>query len=75
MYNISKVLDCISCEKCKVFGKMQTLGIATALRIAFKGKKYMKQIKRIEISAFINTFAKISSSVYVVKRMADRNYD
>lgn len=31
--NISSVMDCISCQKCKLHGKLQLLGLGTALKI------------------------------------------
>lgn len=32
-HNISRILNCVECEKCRLFGKMQTYGIGTALKI------------------------------------------
>eukprot|EP01041_Mallomonas_annulata_P007873 gene7873-16115_t len=31
--NISRILDCVTCEKCRVWSKLQVLGIGTAIRI------------------------------------------
>ena len=31
--NVSLILDCVSCEKCKLWGKLQILGIGTALKV------------------------------------------
>jgi len=31
--NITTLMDCVGCEKCKLWGKLQTLGIATALKV------------------------------------------
>jgi hypothetical protein len=31
--NVSRVLDCVSCEKCKLHGKLSLLGLGTALKI------------------------------------------
>jgi len=28
-------MDCVGCERCKLWGKLQTLGIATALKVLF----------------------------------------
>lgn len=36
--NISRIMDCIGCEKCKLWGKLQIQGIGTALKILFSGK-------------------------------------
>ncbi|GBF89565.1 hypothetical protein Rsub_02283 [Raphidocelis subcapitata] len=33
--NITRIMDCVGCEKCKLWGKLQTLGVATALKILF----------------------------------------
>jgi hypothetical protein len=34
--NISKILDCVACEKCKLWGKIQLNGLGTALKILFE---------------------------------------
>ena len=33
--NISRVMDCVSCDKCKLWGKLQVTGLGTALKILF----------------------------------------
>ena len=33
--NISMIMDCVPCEKCRLWGKIQTGGIGTALKILF----------------------------------------
>lgn len=33
--NITRVMDCVGCEKCKMWGKLQFLGLATSLKILF----------------------------------------
>ena len=33
--NISRIMDCVSCEKCKLWGKIQTTGLGTALKVLF----------------------------------------
>lgn len=34
-FNISRILDCISCEKCRLNGKLQIKGLGTALKLLF----------------------------------------
>ena len=34
-HNITRIMDCVGCEKCKMWGKLQLLGIATSLKILF----------------------------------------
>jgi hypothetical protein len=53
-------MDCVDCEKCRLFGKMQTYGIGTAVKILLG---YKQPYKRNEIVALINTFNKVSLSV------------
>lgn len=53
-------MNCVDCEKCRIFGKMQTYGIGTALKILLG---YKQPYKRNEIVALINTFNKVSISV------------
>ncbi|GAB2296883.1 Endoplasmic reticulum oxidoreductin-1 [Dionaea muscipula] len=33
--NISALMDCVGCEKCRLWGKLQILGLGTALKILF----------------------------------------
>uniref|UniRef100_A0A915HYB5 Uncharacterized protein n=1 Tax=Romanomermis culicivorax TaxID=13658 RepID=A0A915HYB5_ROMCU len=33
--NISRIMDCVGCDKCRLWGKLQTHGIGTALKILF----------------------------------------
>lgn len=34
--NVTRIMDCVGCDKCRLWGKVQTTGIATALRILFE---------------------------------------
>lgn len=60
IHNISRIMNCVDCEKCKIFGKMQTYGIGTSLKILLG---YKEQFNRNEIVALFNLFNKISISV------------
>jgi len=35
--NITRVMDCVGCDKCKLWGKLQMTGLGTALKILFSG--------------------------------------
>jgi hypothetical protein len=35
--NITKIMDCVGCDKCKLWGKVQTRALGTALKILFYG--------------------------------------
>lgn len=36
--NISRVMDCVTCDKCKLWGKLQITGLGTALKILFSNE-------------------------------------
>ena len=36
--NISRIMDCVGCEKCKIHGKLQILGLGTALKILLEDR-------------------------------------
>jgi len=59
--NISSILNCVTCEKCKLYGKMQTLGLGTALKILFDD--HVSSLQRNEIIALINTLRQLSNSI------------
>ncbi len=33
--NITRIMDCVDCQKCRLWGKLQTIGLGTALKILF----------------------------------------
>eukprot|EP00741_Cyanophora_paradoxa_P009335 tig00000144_g9043.t1 len=68
--NISRIMDCVQCEKCRMWGKLQILGIGTALKILFSEKPLdVHYLERNEIIAFMNTIAKLSRSIQTVVDM------
>ena len=72
--NISRIMDCVSCQKCRLWGKIQTFGLGTALKILYTFNSYYKLIRvdqiklnRQELVALINTFHRIAESVALAK--------
>ena len=63
--NISSIIDCVTCSKCRMHAKLEVFGIATMLKIMFsKSTDDLKQsMSRNELVSFINLFAKLSKSV------------
>eukprot|EP00079_Xenopus_tropicalis_P028803 XP_012823814.1 PREDICTED: ERO1-like protein alpha isoform X1 [Xenopus tropicalis] len=71
--NISKIMDCVGCFKCRLWGKLQTQGLGTALKILFSERQIENlsesnqpsefHLTRQEIVALFNAFARISTSV------------
>ncbi|XP_071454854.1 ero1-like protein [Hetaerina americana] len=75
--NISRIMDCVGCDKCKLWGKLQVHGLGTALKILFSSRiddRVMHkesghspedfQLTRSEIVALFNAFGRLSTSIY-----------
>ena len=66
-FNISRVFDCIGCDKCRFNGKVQIKGIGTAMKILFSSSrdldKPINKLSKTEIIALINTLNKLSESI------------
>ncbi|KAI8524433.1 hypothetical protein RHMOL_Rhmol13G0149900 [Rhododendron molle] len=66
--NISALMDCVGCEKCRLWGKLQVLGLGTALKILFSGDGRENlaerlQLQRNEVIALTNLLNRLSESV------------
>uniref|UniRef100_A0A8C8G8V4 Endoplasmic reticulum oxidoreductase 1 beta n=1 Tax=Oncorhynchus tshawytscha TaxID=74940 RepID=A0A8C8G8V4_ONCTS len=72
--NISRIMDCVGCSKCRLWGKLQTQGLGTALKILFSEKEIKNlpehspskgfQLTRQEIVALLNGFGRLSTSIH-----------
>ncbi|KAG1682052.1 ERO1-like protein beta [Nymphon striatum] len=75
--NISKIMDCVGCEKCKLWGKLQTQGLGTAFKILFSdyNKKALSKrkggltLRRAEIVSLFNAFGRLSNSIYELENI------
>ncbi len=72
--NVSAIMDCVGCDKCRLWGKLQTNGLATALKVLFSsedaagsGKADHAPLQRSELVAMINTAHRFAESVSVEK--------
>ncbi|CAH8475374.1 unnamed protein product [Schistosoma rodhaini] len=74
--NISRIMDCVGCEKCRLWGKLQTQGMGTALKILFSDTVRKEnpldqsstaepnfQLRRTEIISLFNAFGRLSTSI------------
>uniref|UniRef100_A0A4W5QH64 Endoplasmic reticulum oxidoreductase 1 beta n=1 Tax=Hucho hucho TaxID=62062 RepID=A0A4W5QH64_9TELE len=72
--NISRIMDCVGCSKCRLWGKLQTQGLGTALKILFSEKEIKNlpehspskgfQLTRQDIVALLNSFGRLSTSIH-----------
>jgi len=70
--NMTRVMDCVGCEKCKMWGKLQFLGVATSLKILSDGDL---SLDRNEVIALINLLERLSASVETVRSLSLRLVD
>lgn len=70
--NVSRTMDCVGCDKCRLWGKLQTAGYGTALKILFefeeKENDQNPPLRRTELVALINTLDKLSHSLSAIDR-------
>ncbi|KAL0969856.1 hypothetical protein UPYG_G00233280 [Umbra pygmaea] len=73
-FNISRIMDCVGCFKCRLWGKLQTQGLGTALKILFSERLIEAlprsintnptfQLSRQELVSLLNAFGRISTSI------------
>ncbi|RLN47343.1 hypothetical protein BBJ28_00017739 [Nothophytophthora sp. Chile5] len=73
--NISRIMDCVTCEKCQLWGKLQTMGLGTAIKILLaEDVAAMPKLNRNELIALINVANNLSRSVDGVKMMRDLEF-
>ncbi|CCF55737.1 hypothetical protein KAFR_0A03020 [Kazachstania africana CBS 2517] len=69
--NVTKIMDCVHCDRCKLWGKVQTTGYATSLKILFDldeadeetKQKVVDGLTKYELIALLNTFDRLSKSI------------
>ncbi|XP_072030623.1 ERO1-like protein beta isoform X2 [Amphiura filiformis] len=66
-WNISRIMDCVGCDKCKLWGKLQIQGLGTALKILFTSEKHTLRLSRQEVVPLLVGFSKLSNSIAQVE--------
>ena len=63
--NISRIMDCVTCERCRLWGKLQILGLGTAVKILTVPEKMLTShfLGRQEVIAIVNTLHQLAKSV------------
>ncbi|KAG5983798.1 hypothetical protein E4U55_007113 [Claviceps digitariae] len=72
--NVSRLMDCVGCDKCRLWGKIQTSGYGTALKVLFEFDNNSDDIpvlKRTELVALFNTYARLSQSMMAIQKFRD----
>lgn len=80
--NVSRIMDCVGCDKCRLWGKLQTAGYGTSLKILFEldnNGLEVPDLKRTELVALFNLYSRLSSSMEALRKFrglveADENH-
>lgn len=63
----SNIMDCVACQKCKLWGKIQIHGLGTAFKILIKESDQREfqniHLTRHEITSLINAISKLAKSI------------
>ena len=72
--NISRVMDCVGCDKCRLWGKLQTSGYGTALKVLFELDTENAEefyLRRTEVVSLIVTLQRLSHSIWAMEKFRD----
>ncbi|KAL8635032.1 MAG: hypothetical protein Q9228_007439 [Teloschistes exilis] len=65
--NVSRLMDCVGCDKCRLWGKLQTVGYGTALKVLFEYEEEKNgenpPLRRTELVALVNTLGRVARSL------------
>ena len=53
-------MDCVGCDKCRLWGKLQVQGVGTALKVLFSGRKngMPLYLSRMEVISLFNVLGR-----------------
>ena len=71
MLNITTLMNCLECEKCRLWGKVQTTGLAVALDIASSPAVELSHaplLSRPKLVALVNLFRQITEAIYLSRQ-------
>ncbi|KZT61993.1 endoplasmic reticulum oxidoreductin 1 [Calocera cornea HHB12733] len=76
--NVSLIMDCVGCDKCRLWGKIQTSGVGTALKILFElddralnPKRNPNLLQRSEIVALVNSLHRFTESLHMTGKFRE----
>ncbi|CCC68097.1 hypothetical protein NCAS_0B00130 [Naumovozyma castellii] len=72
--NVTRIMDCVDCDTCRLWGKVQTTGYATSLKILFEledadeeTQQYIvDKLTKYELIALLNTFDRLSQAIEAI---------
>jgi len=71
--NISRLLDCVSCQKCRLHGKVQLLGLGTALQILLLPDHLVaSSLSKDEVVSLFNAVGKLSGAILATRELTEQ---
>ena len=69
LHNVSKLMDCVGCGRCRLWGKLQVQGLGTALRILYSPDRQavLSSLGRAHVVSLLNLLGRLSHSVEVAR--------
>ncbi|KAL8936769.1 MAG: hypothetical protein Q9216_004754, partial [Gyalolechia sp. 2 TL-2023] len=73
--NVSRLMDCVGCDKCRLWGKLQTVGYGTALKVLLEYEESKNgenpPLRRTELVALVNTLDRVARSLSSLREMRE----
>ncbi|CRH00108.1 endoplasmic reticulum oxidoreductin, putative [Plasmodium relictum] len=69
--NITKILDCVPCVKCRLHGKLKTTALQIAL-VEGVSNEHIGSLERNEITALINALYYFADSIIIINKFQER---
>jgi len=69
--HLRDIIKCVGCDRCKLWGTLQTLGLGSALKVLFPAKDGDQQLTRQEAVALVNVLERLSSALQYVQQFRD----
>jgi len=74
--DLFRVMNCVQCNKCRLHGKIATMGLSTAFQLLL-GKSGdggdVRVVHRVELAALMTTLSKLSTAVKYCKEMTAKS--
>lgn len=65
------IMDCVACDKCKLWGKVQLRGLGVALKVLSVKDLSKLYLNQQEIVSFVNAIARLSHSIRQLEEFRD----
>merc|ERR1711879_68559 len=73
LQHLVEIMRCVGCDRCKLWGTLQTQGLSAALRVLFHPGSEMS-LTRHEVVALVHTLERLSSSLEYLREFQGRSF-